>query len=92
MREPGDCPTDFVPRFQEFPEPPVVFVIKEYYDGLCSVQDCPATTGDAGQRLQDAKRTHVPSGDADVMGVNGSVSGGYVLTADSVCTRRRPTS
>lgn len=44
---------DFVPRFEEFPEDPVVFLIGQYYKGLCNgVQGCDEAAGE--QRLQDA--------------------------------------
>jgi MFS family permease len=34
-------PADFRPRFEEFPEAPVVFLIGQYYGGLCNgVDDC----------------------------------------------------
>ncbi|MGH2539109.1 MAG: MFS transporter [Actinomycetota bacterium] len=37
----GKKPDDFVPRFEEFPEDPVVFLIGQYYGGLCNgVQAC----------------------------------------------------
>jgi MFS family permease len=36
-------PDEFRPRFEEFPEPPVVFLIGQYYGGLCNgVEDCSA--------------------------------------------------
>jgi MFS family permease len=36
-------PDDFLPRFEEFPEPPVVFLIGQYYGGLCNgVEGCSA--------------------------------------------------
>ena len=36
-------PEDFLPRFEEFPDDPVVFLIGQYYGGLCNgVADCSA--------------------------------------------------
>ena len=36
-------PDDFLPRFEEFPDDPVVFLIGQYYGGLCNgVADCSA--------------------------------------------------
>ncbi|MGZ8579098.1 MAG: MFS transporter, partial [Actinomycetota bacterium] len=32
----GTKPADFQPRFEEFPEEPVVFLIGQYYGGLCN--------------------------------------------------------
>ena len=38
--DPDDkLPDDFVPRFEEFPEEPVVFLIGQYYGGLCNGVD-----------------------------------------------------
>jgi MFS family permease len=39
----GTQPDDVRPRFEEFPEPPVVFLIGQYYGGLCNgIEDCSA--------------------------------------------------
>ncbi|HJR99150.1 MAG TPA: MFS transporter [Actinomycetota bacterium] len=39
----GALPEDFRPRFEEFGEPPVVFLIGQFYGGLCNgVEDCSA--------------------------------------------------
>ncbi|HET6714956.1 MAG TPA: MFS transporter [Actinomycetota bacterium] len=39
----GKQADDFQPRFEEFSEPPVVFLIGQYYGGLCNgVEKCPA--------------------------------------------------
>ena len=36
-------PDDFVPRFEEYPGDPVVFLIGQYYGGLCNgLDDCPS--------------------------------------------------
>ena len=38
-------PDDFQPRFDQFPEDPVVFLVGQYYGGLCNgVEDCSAET------------------------------------------------
>ena len=38
-------PDDFQPRFDQFPEDPVVFLVGQYYGGLCNgVEDCSADT------------------------------------------------
>ena len=75
-------PEDFVPRFTQFPEPPVVFVIKDYYDGLCSVQECPVDDpATPGNELQDAKDALF----AQAMDAGKGVEVGpgvYVLTAN----------
>jgi Major Facilitator Superfamily len=49
-----DQPAGFVPRFTEFPEPPVVFLIGQYYEqGLCNgIAGC--TEEQRAQMLQDA--------------------------------------
>jgi MFS family permease len=41
--DPEEFPDDVVPRFEEFPEDPVVFLIGQYYGGLCNSVDgaCP---------------------------------------------------
>jgi MFS family permease len=37
----GKLADDFMPRFEEYAEPPVVFLIGQYYGGLCNgVEDC----------------------------------------------------
>ncbi len=90
--DPGDLcasqelPADFVPRFAQFPEAPVVFVIKDYYDGLCSVQDCPlddpATPDDELQMAKDALfQQAMDAGNGVEIGL-----GVYVLTADGLWT------
>jgi MFS family permease len=44
-------PEDFVPRFEEYPADPVVFLIGQYYDGLCNgVDEC---SDDIEQRTLD---------------------------------------
>ena len=79
-----ELPEDFVPRFEEFPEPPVVFVIKDYYDGLCSVQECPADDpATPANELQDAKDALFQQAMDDGKGVEVG-PGVYVLTGDSL--------
>ncbi|HEY6566366.1 MAG TPA: MFS transporter, partial [Actinomycetota bacterium] len=46
-------PDDFVPRLQEYPEDPVVFLFSQYYGGLCNgIEDC--TAADEQQVFDDA--------------------------------------
>ena len=79
-----ELPEDFVPRFEQFPEPPVVFVIKDYYDGLCSVQECPVDDpATPANELQDAKDALFQQAMTDGKGVEVG-PGVYVLTADSL--------
>jgi MFS family permease len=83
-------PANFVPRFQEFPEPPVVFLIGQYYEqGLCNgVPDC--TEEQRQQLLDQATANATPIG-PDVWVLNGAFSGGtesgtqlYAPSADIV--------
>ena len=81
-----ELPEDFVPRFEEFPEMPVVFVIKDYYDGLCSVRECPVDDpATPDNELQDAKdalfQEALDAGQAVEIG-----QGVYVLTAGDLWT------
>jgi hypothetical protein len=57
-----DQPSGFVPRFTEFPEPPVVFLIGQYYEqGLCNgIAGC--TEDQRAQLLQGAFSQGVPIG------------------------------
>jgi Major Facilitator Superfamily len=57
-----DQPAGFVPRFTEFSEPPVVFLIGQYYEqGLCNgIPGC--TEEQRAQMLQDAFAQGVPIG------------------------------
>jgi MFS family permease len=75
-----DLPADFVPRFSQFTEAPVVFVIEDYYDGLCSVQDCPLDDPSALQAAKDALfQQAIDAGAGVEVG-----PGVFVLTADSL--------
>jgi MFS family permease len=68
-------PADFVPRFTQFPDSPLVFLIGQYYrQGLCNgVQGCTADQGD--QLLKQATANAIPIG-PDVWVLQGSFSGG----------------
>ena len=68
-------PADFMPRFQQFPEAPVVFLIGQYYvQGLCNgVPSCTTEEREAARRRP--RRTRLPIG-PDVWVLNGSFSGG----------------
>ncbi len=62
-------PEDFVPRFQEFPEEPVVFLIGQYYGGLCNgVEDCSA---EVEQRLLADATSHGVEVGPDVFVIEG---------------------
>jgi hypothetical protein len=57
----GKKPEEFRPRLQEFPEDPVVFVIDQYYGGLCNgIESCDADT--EAQVLADATSRGVEVG------------------------------
>jgi MFS family permease len=68
-------PADFVPRFQQFPAAPVVFLIGQYYvQGLCNGKtDC--TSEQRDQLLKDATTNATPIG-PDVWVLDGTFSGG----------------
>jgi Major Facilitator Superfamily len=54
-------PDDFQPRFDQFPEDPVVFLVGQYYGGLCNgVEDCSADTQQ--QLLEEATSQGVEVG------------------------------
>jgi MFS family permease len=56
----GKRPEDFRPRFEEFPEPPVVFLIGQYYGGLCNgVDDCSPEIEQANLEAATAKGVEV---------------------------------
>jgi MFS family permease len=83
-------PADFVPRFQQFPAAPVVFLIGQYYvQGVCNEQpDC--TPEQRAALLQQATANATPIG-PDVWVLNGTFSGGsengttlYTPSADVV--------
>jgi hypothetical protein len=65
----GETPEDFVARFDAYPEDPLVFVIGQYYGGLCNgVTDC--TDAAAQARLDDAMAKGVEVG-PDVVAIQG---------------------
>jgi hypothetical protein len=68
-------PADFVPRFQQFPEAPLVFLIGQYYiQGICN-GDASCTAEQRQQKLDAATANATPIG-PDVWVLNGSFSGG----------------
>ena len=68
-------PANFIPRFQEFPEAPVVFLIGQYYvQGVCNgVESC--TDEQRQQLLDQATQNAIPIG-PDVWVLQGAFSGG----------------
>jgi MFS family permease len=62
-------PDDFRPRFEEFGEPPVVFLIGQYYGGVCNgVEDCSA---DMQQQTLDATTSRGVEVGPDVFVIEG---------------------
>jgi MFS family permease len=65
----GKKPEDWIPRLQEYPEEPVVFLIGQYYGGLCNgVEGCDADVQQ--QRLEAAMAQGVEVG-PDVVVIQG---------------------
>ena len=62
-------PDDFRPRFEEYAEPPVVFLIGQYYGGLCNgLEDC---SGGMQQEILDAATSRGVEVGPDVYVVEG---------------------
>jgi hypothetical protein len=68
-------PANFIPRFQQFPDAPVVFLIGQYYvQGICNgVQNC---TDEKRQQLLDQATANATPIGPDVWVLDGSFSGG----------------
>ncbi|HEX6844335.1 MAG TPA: MFS transporter [Actinomycetota bacterium] len=64
-----EVPEDFVPRFEAFPEEPVVFMIGQYYGGLCN--GTPNCTEEEQQAVLDAAMSQGIEVGPDVVVIQG---------------------